>query len=129
MIVDTSAVMAILLGEPDAAEFAEAIARAQNPRMSAGNHIELVVTATRRAAPIAWTHVAGVLEQLRVEIEPVTVDQVVIARTAFLAYGRGQHEAGLNFGDCFAYSLAKLTEEPLLYKGTDFSLTDILSAR
>ncbi|MEJ1157954.1 type II toxin-antitoxin system VapC family toxin [Prosthecomicrobium sp. N25] len=128
MIVDTSAIMAILLNEKEAVAFAELVANDAHPRMSAGNHVELVVTVTRRDRPIAWDHVAGVLNDLRLVIEPVTVEQAALARSAYLTYGRGQHPARLNFGDCFAYALAKATGEPLLYKGDDFGLTDVKSA-
>jgi ribonuclease VapC len=128
VIVDTSAMMAILLLEPEAAAFSEILLRANRPRMSAGNLVELTVTSTRRELPIASTLVEAAVRRARLVIEPVTLEQAAIARSAYLAYGRGQHRARLNFGDCFAYALAKATGEPLLYKGDDFGLTDVKSA-
>ena len=128
MIIDTSAIMAILLVEPEAERFALAIRRAASPRMSAGNHIELIVTAIRRDDPVDPAIVYDTLGRLRIAIAAVDAEQVAIAQQAYLTYGRGRHPARLNFGDCFAYALAKTTGEPLLFKGDDFAHTDVVRA-
>lgn len=128
MIVDTSALMAILLNEHEGRPFNVAIAFADDPRMSAATLLELTITATRRPNPFAPAVIDAIIDNLRITIEPVTVEQAEIARRAFLTYGRGRHPAALNYGDCFAYALAHATSRPLLFKGNDFAQTDILCA-
>ncbi len=128
MIVDTSALMAILLNEPEGRSFNVAIASADDPRMSAATLLELTITTTRRPNPFAPEVIDAMIENLRITIEPVTVEQAEIARRAYLTYGRGRHPAALNYGDCFAYALARATNRPLLFKGNDFSETDIAPA-
>lgn len=125
MIVDTSALMAILLGEDEAVEFNRILASATDVRISAGNFLELVITATRQGLPTTLQKVDELLAIYGIRIEPVTGDQAMIAREAHVSYGRGRHPASLNFGDCFAYALAKATNMPLLFKGNDFAQTDI----
>jgi ribonuclease VapC len=128
MIVDTSALLAILFSESDAERYARAITDADICRISAANFVEvgIVVEAQTRASGSrqfdAFFRRAGIV------IEPVTEEQAHIARQAYADFGKGQHRAGLNFGDCFAYALAKTTGERLLFKGEDFSKTDIPSA-
>lgn len=130
MIVDTSAIVAILRDEPEAVAFLEAIMAADIVRMSAGSWLELAVVTTRTADRRIGDTADALLDRLGVVIEDVTRDITAIARQAYRQYGRGtRHEADLNFGDCFAYALAKAMDEPLLFKGNDFAKTDIAAAR
>ena len=128
MIVDTSALLAILFSESDAEIYARAITDADACRISAANFVEagIVVEAQTRATGSrqfdAFFRRAGIV------IEPVTEEQAHIARQAYADFGKGRHRAGLNFGDCFAYALARTTGERLLFKGEDFKRTDIPSA-
>lgn len=128
MIIDTSAVVAILLAEPEQRRFQTAMADAPTRRMSVGNWIELTAVVVRRkVVPVVWLDRA--IEEFELTIEPVTAEQADIGHQAYRTYGIGSgHGAGLNFGDCFAYALAKASGEPLLFKGDDFSLTDIVRA-
>ena len=125
MIVDTSALLAILFDEPDAESYARALAGADTTRLSAGNFVETAIVVE------AQTHASGrgqfdtLIRRAGIVIEPFTEEQTQIARQAYTDFGKGRHPAGLNFGDCFAYALAKTTAEPLLFKGEDFSKTDI----
>jgi ribonuclease VapC len=130
MIVDSSAIMSILLEEEDDKLFAGALAGSSTPpRLSAGNWIELAAVVTRTADGALWDLAEQLVRQMMISIEPVTVEQAEIAREAYHRYGLGtRHPARLNFGDCFAYALAKATSEPLLFKGNDFAKTDIVPA-
>jgi ribonuclease VapC len=129
MIVDSSAIMAIIHEEPDAAHFLGRIVGADLPLMSAGNWVELAAVLTRSASAAAWDTTEQLITASGIKIEPVTIEQAAIARDAYRRYGRGSgHPAALNFGDCFAYALAKATEKPLLFKGDDFARTDIVPA-
>ena len=129
MIVDTSAVVAILFDEKDAEIYARALSEAESRRISAANFVEaaLVVDAQTRAEGSrqfdAFFRRAGIV------IEPVTEEQAHAARQAYADFGKGRHPAGLNFGDCFAYALAKEKDKPLLFKGTDFAYTDVEVAK
>ena len=126
MIIDTSALVAILSDEPEAEAFVEAIRSSLHRRLSAGNYVELGIVVDRRRDPIASRRVDELLGRLSVVIEPVTESQAQIARDAYRDFGKGSgHAAGLNFGDCFAYALARELDEPLLFKGDDFRHTDI----
>lgn len=126
MIIDTSAIVAILSAEPEAEAFVEAIRSSFHRRLSAGSYVELGIVVDRRRDPIASRRVDELLGRLSVIIEPVTGSQARIARDAYRDFGRGNgHRAGLNFGDCFAYALARELDEPLLFKGDDFRHTDI----
>ncbi len=127
MIVDTSALLAILFAERDAAAFARAIAEADLPRLSAANYVEAGVIADSQTDPEAGRQLDALIDRAGITIEPVTLEQSRLARQAYLDFGEGRHPAGLNFGDCFAYALAKATGERLLFKGEDFSRTDIAS--
>ncbi len=129
MIVDSSAVLAILLGEEDAPAYAKAIESADQCRMSAVNWLEAAIRIDLIGDPIASNAFDDFMRESGIVVEPVDLDQVQIARGAYRAYGKGTtHPARLNFGDCFAYALAKLASEPLLFKGTDFSQTDLTPA-
>ena len=128
MIVDTSAVLAILFKEPDARLYAEAIAGADSCRISAANFLEAGITIDSQAGAAAGRQLDVLIQQAGITIESVSVEQVQLARQAYLDFGRGRHPARLNYGDTFAYALAKVSGEPLLFKGNDFSQTDIEAA-
>ena len=128
MIVDSSAVVAIMNREPDAERYEEAIAAAPEPRMSVANLLEASVVVESRGGAAAGHELDLLLKRFGIELAPVTVEQMEAARRAWRRFGKGNHPAALNFGDCFAYALAEVTGEPLLFKGDDFSLTDIEAA-
>ena len=129
MIIDTSALVAILRDKPEAVICARAIESAANRRLSAVNFVEAAVVIDGSRDPIASRRFDDLLREAQVLIEPVTEIQARLARDAYRDFGKGSgHPAGLNFGDCFAYALAKVTGEPLLFKGADFGHTDILPA-
>jgi ribonuclease VapC len=129
MIVDTSALIAILRDERDAIDYARAIADAAIRRISAANYVETAAVIDASRDPIASRRFGDLLREARFAIEPVTEAQAQIAREAYRDFGRGSgHPARLNFGDCFAYALAKAMNEPLLFKGDDFTQTDVKSA-
>lgn len=125
MIVDTSALLAVLYQEEDALYFAEAIAAAPDPQMSAANFLEAAINVDMFGDAEASRQLDAFIRRAGIEITAVTFDQAQIARQAYLDFGKGRHSAGLNFGDCFAYALARETGEPLLFKGDDFRKTDI----
>lgn len=128
MIVDTSAIMAILLDEPEKPDFVEKLARAFACQVSAGTWIELSAVQVRGNRDYQRA-LAGLVAEFRIAIAPVTVEQAKIGHAAYREYGQGSgHRARLNFGDCFAYALARATGEPLLFKGDDFAQTDVLAA-
>jgi ribonuclease VapC len=129
MIVDTSALITILRAEPEATVCAEAIEAASHRRISAANFIETAIVIDASRDPVASRRFDDLVKEAELLIEPVTEAQARIARDAYRDYGRGSgHPARLNFGDCFAYALARATGEPLLFRGNDFSHTDIASA-
>jgi ribonuclease VapC len=129
MIIDTSALIAILRDEPEAVICARAIESAAKRRLSAVNFVEAAVFIDGSRDPIASRRFDDLLREAQVHIEPVTEIQARLARDAYRDFGKGSgHPARLNFGDCFAYSLAKATGEPLLFKGADFGHTDVLPA-
>lgn len=117
--------MAILLGEPEAAPFADQLTRAGRVAISAGSYLEVAIVADGKGTPDAARLLAALVAEVPIEIVPVSVEQAEYARVAYKRFGKGNHPARLNFGDCFAYALAKERGEPLLFKGTDFALTDI----
>ena len=158
MVVDSSALLAILRKEPEAARFTRAILRdsvrlisaanlleagividnqagpsagwrldafVERARISAANLLEAGIVADNQTDPRTGRQLDALVANFRLRIEPVTEEQVRIARQAYVDFGRGNHPAGLNFGDCFAYALAKTTGEPLLSKGNDFARTDV----
>jgi ribonuclease VapC len=129
MILDTSAIVAILRDEPEAAAIAEAIEQADQRRISAVNYVEAAAVIDGSRDPIASRRFDDLLREAEVAIEAVTENQARIARAAYRDFGRGSgHPARLNFGDCFAYALAKARREPLLFKGDDFAHTDVMCA-
>jgi ribonuclease VapC len=129
VIIDTSALIAILRDEPDARRFAEAIEAASERRISAATYVELGAVIDGARDAVASRRVDELIDVARITIEPVTATQARVAREAYRDFGKGSdHPARLNFGDCFAYALAKETGEPLLFKGNDFSETDITAA-
>jgi len=128
MIIDTSAIIAILRDEPGAMVCARAIADATIRRVSAVNFVESAVVIDASRDPIATRRFDDFIREANISIEPVTEIQAQIARSAYRDFGKGSgHPAKLNFGDCFAYALAKELGEPLLFKGDDFARTDIMS--
>ena len=129
MIIDTSALIAILRDEDDAPDMALAIERAEIRRISAANYLETAVVIDGSRDPIASRRFDELVDAAELRIEPVTHDQARIARDAYRDFGKGSgHKAGLNVGDCFAYALAKSTGEALLFKGDDFGHTDLTPA-
>jgi ribonuclease VapC len=128
VIVDASALLAILFAEDDAVRYAQAIAKADACRISAVNFAEAGISVDRQAGVAAGRELDTLVRRAGLSVEPVTVEQAHVARQAYLDFGKGNHPAGLNFGDCFAYALARETGEQLLYKGNDFAKTDIRSA-
>ena len=129
MIVDTSAIVAILRYEPDAESFARAIAGAKIRRVSAVNYVEAAAVIDGSRDPVASRKFDEFILDASFSIEEVTREQARIAREAYKDFGKGSgHPAQLNFGDCFAYALAKELQAPLLYKGNDFAHTDLQPA-
>lgn len=129
MIVDSSALVAILRNEKDAASYTNAIDRADVCRTSAATFLETAIVVDGSRDPILSRRLDDLMTAAEISIEPVTESQARIARQAYRDYGRGSgHPAGLDFGDCFAYALARERGEPLLFKGDDFSRTDIAPA-
>lgn len=128
MIVDSSALVAIMKGEPDAPDFLDAIAGTPLLRMSGVNFVEAGVVIESAKNPAASRAFDKFVREAGIAIEPVTAEQAIIARDAYRDFGRGRHRARLNLGDCFAYALAKATGEPLLFKGNDFTHTDVTPA-
>lgn len=125
MVIDSSAVIAILIREQEAESFEAAILADSLRYISAGSLLETSIVLESRLGDKASSMLNLFLLRIGIEIVPVSVVQVEIARLAFRHYGRGRHKAGLNFGDCFSYALAKVSGEPLLFKGADFGLTDL----
>ncbi len=126
MIIDPSALVAILLGEADAPAFARAIAGARSRRLSAASYVELAAVIDGRRNPVLSGALDATLASSGIEIVALTPQQARLAREAYQRFGRGSgHPAQLNMGDCFAYALARDLREPLLFKGGDFALTDI----
>jgi ribonuclease VapC len=129
MVVDTSAIFAIVLGEPERDSFAVAINSSPRRLVSAATAVECVVVfAGRLAGRNPVTAMDLVFESLRLEVVPVDEAQWRAAADALVRFGKGRHPARLNLGDSFAYALAKVTGEPLLFKGEDFARTDIAPA-
>ena len=128
MIVDTSAVVAILFRESDAQRYEEAIAAAPHCRMSVANFVEAAMVIESKDGPARGESLDVLVDEASIELAPVTPQHAYAAREAWRRYGKGNHPAALNFGDCFAYALAKISGEPLLFKGGDFALTDVEDA-
>lgn len=129
MIIDASAIIAILRNEPEAGSCANAIAGTISRRVSAVNYVEAAVVIDGSRDPVASRRFDDLFREAQLVVEPVTESQARTAREAYRDFGKGSgHPAGLNFGDCFAYALAKATGEPILFKGDDFRRTDLTSA-
>ena len=128
MILAASARAATLFGESEAAVYTRLIHDAHRCLISAANFLEPPIVIEGQIGPAAGRQCDSFFRRADIIIEPFTVEQAHLARQAFLDFGKGRHAAGLNFGDCFAYALAKFTGEPLLFKGEDFKKTDIPSA-
>jgi ribonuclease VapC len=129
MVVDTSALMAIFIDEPDAAEFEDAIDADPMRLISMGTVLECSIVLEARFGEAGVREFDYLLHRLSFTLTPVDGEQMEWGRLAFRNYGKGRHRAGLNFGDCFAYGLSKVSGEPLLFKGDDFSRTDVRAAR
>jgi ribonuclease VapC len=129
MVLDSSAVVAILFDEPQRSAFTRAIEREPRRLISAANLLESALIVEARRGEAAGRELDLLLHRASVEVVPVDADQVETARVAWRRYGKGRHPAGLNFGDCFAYSLSAASGMPLLFKGEDFSRTDVQAAR
>ena len=125
MILDTSALLAVLLRESDAEQFDSAIAEASVVRISVASYFETAIYVDRNGDEVRRAMLDTFIRQFSIQIEPVTVEQAFLARQAFVLFGKGRHKAALNFGDCFTYALAKAYGEPLLFKGNDFGYTDL----
>jgi ribonuclease VapC len=129
VIVDASALIAILREEPDARRFTDAIADADNVKISAATLFEASIVADGIRDHVAGRRFDDICRDSGLLVVPFDAEQARIAREAYREYGKGSgHKARLNFGDCFAYALARVTGELLLYKGTDFQHTDVTSA-
>ncbi len=128
MIVDTSALLAILQAEPESRLFAEAIEAVSRPTLSVVSFVEASMVLDARHGAEGRDRLDRMIRESRMEIAPVDLEQAQIAREAFRDFGKGRHAARLNFGDCFAYALARQRGEPLLFKGDDFARTDIRAA-
>jgi ribonuclease VapC len=128
VILDSSAIIAILRAEPEAQDFARAVISAEARRVSAVSYVESAVVIDSGKNAVASRRFDEFFRVSRIAVEAVTPRQAEIARQAYRDFGKGRHKAGLNLGDCFAYALAKEMDEPLLFKGTDFKHTDVESA-
>lgn len=125
MVLDTSAVLAILQDEPERRSFNEAIEAADSRSLSVASLVEVSIVVEARYGAAGVRHLDRLLDRAGVSIVPVDAEQGKVARQAFSRFGKGRHAAGLNFGDCFSYALAQVLGEPLLSKGDDFSRTDV----
>ena len=114
--MDTSAVLAVLFDEPDAERFTRTIAEAPHCRMSAANFLEAALVVEGRAGLVGGQELDLFIERAAIELVPISIEHAQAARRAWRRFGKGNHSAGLNFGDCFAYALSEVTGEPLLYK-------------
>ena len=126
MVIDTSALLAIAFLEPEVSSLMDMIDAADRRLISAASVVEAGIVAESRAGVLGGDRLDKIIVELGLDIEPVTADQARIARLAYRSFGKGNHPAGLNFGDCFAYALAKAAAMPLLFKGDDFAKTDVL---
>lgn len=125
MVIDSSAVLAVLFDEPERQAFTLSIERDPRRLMSTANFLESALVAETRRGEPAGRELDLLLHRADVQLVPLDADHVALARSAWRRFGKGRHPAGLNFGDCFAYALAAASGEPILFKGEDFSHTDI----
>ena len=128
MVIDTSAIVAVLCDEPEAEQFEQLLVADPVRLVSAGTLLEAGIVIEAKLGEAGSGELDLWLHKLKAEIVPVTEEHVSLAREAFHRFGKGRHKAGLNFGDCFAYALAIETGEPLLFKGDDFAKTDVVPA-
>ncbi len=128
MVIDTSALLAILQDEPERRAFNQAIEAADSRSISTATFVETSIVIESRYGAEGLRDLDLLIAEASIDLVPVDEEQAQVARTAFSRFGKGRHPAGLNYGDCFSYALAKSLGEPLLYKGGDFSLTDISPA-
>lgn len=128
MVIDTSAIVAIAFNEPEAETYEQKVVDAPRRFISAATILELAIVIEARLGDAGAAELDLWLYKAGVEIVAVDAEQIAVARRAWRSYGKGRHPAGLNYGDCFSYALAKTRNEPLLYKGDDFSRTDIEAA-
>ena len=127
--IDSSALVAILSMEPEGRAFLRVLSASRGAMMSSMSLLEMSLVVTRRIdGPNCWEPLDLLISEAKIEIVPFDAEQARLARAAFLKFGKGRHPAGLNFGDCAAYALAKSRNVPLLYKGEDFAKTDLVSA-
>ena len=125
MVIDTSALVAILQDEPERRKYIEAIEAADSRLMSTATFVEISIVAEARHGAEGVRALDLFIKRAAIELVPVDTEQASAARHGFARFGKGRHRAGLNYGDCFAYALATVAGEPLLYKGDDFSHTDV----
>ena len=128
MVIDPSALIAVIFDEPEGPKFREAILAAEAAYLSAPSAVELTLVALGKKGAEGEVRAQAILDLGEVQIVPFDANHAAIAKQAFRIYGKGRHPAGLNLGDCFAYALAKSLGEPLLFKGNDFRLTDVIPA-
>lgn len=128
MVIDSSALVAILLGEPGCDALAIRLSGARGPAICAANWLEAMIVISARLGPPGVQALGELLDAAAVQVVPADAQLVQIAFDAWQRFGKGQHPAGLNFGDCFAYALAVRRGDALLFKGQDFSQTDVLRA-
>ena len=128
MVIDTSALLAILQDEPERRSFNEAIEAAESRVMSVANYVEVSIVVESRHGAEGLRELDRFVDRAGIELVGVDVGQGKMARDAFSRFGKGRHPAALNFGDCFAYALARILAQPLLFKGNDFSKTDLATS-
>lgn len=128
MVLDTSAIVALLANEADAEVYEAALAAAEAPAISAATVLEASLVLEHRHGPPGTAKLDQLLAEQGVQVVPFDVDQLALARAAYRRFGKGRHPAALDFGDCFAYALARQLGVPLLFKGDDFRQTDVESA-
>jgi len=128
MVLDTSSIFAILCNEPECALYIDLIAQDSKRLLSAGTALELMIVIEARKGELGGRELDLFLHRAKVDIVSFDSEQAELAREAWRRYGKGRHPAQLNFGDCFAYALSKISGEPLLFKGDDFTQTDIIAA-
>lgn len=126
MVIDTSAILTILFNESEALEFSDLISQDSKRLMSAGTLLELMIVIEAKKGEAGARELDLFLHRSKIDIVPFDSEQAEIAREAWRKFGKSNHPAGLNFGDCFAYALAKISGESLIFKGNDFSLTDVV---
>lgn len=128
MVVDSSALLAILLNEPERAAFLQKLSEADNVLLSTATFLEIFIVYAGRVGPSEIAELEDLLETFSITLVAFTPEQSLEAQQAWLQFGKGNHKAKLNFGDCFSYALSKVSRQPLLFKGKDFAHTDLARA-